>query len=181
MNPDDPYLSYYRQQQAGRGVTAVYRGAPYQRGHGVGSFLGGLFRTIAPILRSGAATIGREALRSGVGFLGDVAVGSADPRQAAGTRFRDFSGALKRKADEKLDRVLRGGGIRKYKKRRVARVTPQSLAKLLRARTSRVKRKQRGGGKTKKGRKVKTARKRRRQQRRVKRRSKRTVKDIFGY
>ena len=116
----------------------MYRGAPYQRGHGVGSFLGGLFRTIAPILRSGASTIGREALRSGVGFLSDVATTSTDPREAAGMRFRDFSSALKRKTDEKIERVLRGGGVgQRFKKRRITRVTPQSLTKLLRARSHR--------------------------------------------
>lgn len=147
MNYNDPYLAYYRQQQTGRGVASVYRGAAYQRGHGIGSFLGGLLRTVGPLIRSGASALGKEALRSGVGFLGDVATGTADPRTLAAARLKQLTGGLKRRADSKLDRVLSGGGAKKrritgggkkrsgggYKKGRVQRVTPQSLAKLLRA------------------------------------------------
>src|SRR5436190_10057469 len=133
MNPNDPYLSYYRHQQLGHGVSSVYQGAAYQRGHGVGSFLGGLFRTISPLLKSGATTVGREALRTGVGFLGDIAAGTVRPSHAAGARFKEFTDTLKRKADSKMDRVLTGGGS--YKKRRIERVTPQSLTRLLRAST----------------------------------------------
>src|SRR5436190_5458227 len=132
MNTDDPYLAYYRHQQLGHGVSSVYQGAAYQRGHGVVSFLGGLFRTISPLLKSGATTVGREALRTGVGFLGDIAAGTVRPSHAAGARFKEFTNTLKRKADSKMDRVLTGGG---YKKRRIARVTPQSLNRLLRAST----------------------------------------------
>src|SRR5436190_3052867 len=135
MNPNDPYLSYYRHQQLGHGVSSVYQGAAYQRGHGVGSFLGGLFRTISPLLKSGASTVGREALRTGVGFLGDIAAGTVRPSHAAGARFKEFTNTLKRKADSKMDRVLNGGGAASYKKRRIARVTPQSLNRLLRAST----------------------------------------------
>lgn len=137
MNLNDPYLRYYRlQHQTGGGITSVYRGAAYQRGHGVGSFLGGLARTIMPLLKSGAAALGKEALSSGVGFLGDISAGTRDPRQAANARLRQFTGGLKRRADSKLERVLQGGG---YKKRRITRVTPQSLAKLLRVHKSPVK------------------------------------------
>lgn len=49
LNLQDPYLAYYK-NQLGSGVSVVYKGAPYQRGHGIGSFLGGLFRTITPLL-----------------------------------------------------------------------------------------------------------------------------------
>src|SRR5436190_3950673 len=132
MNPNDPYLAYYRHQQLGHGVSSVYQGAAYQRGHGVGSFLGGRFRTISPLLKSGASAVGREVLRTGVGFLGDIAAGTVRPSHAAGARFKEFTNTLKRKADSKMDRVLTGGG---YKKRRIERVTPQSLNRLLRAST----------------------------------------------
>lgn len=147
INTNDPYMAYYRNQVGGSvstvfrggGVSSVFRGgnaAVYQRGHGIGSFLGGLFRSVMPILKSGASAVGKEALRSGVGFLGDV-VTKGDARQAANTRLREFTGGLKRRADNKLDRVLQGHGSSvAYKKRRVTRVTPQSLANLLRVRMS---------------------------------------------
>jgi len=133
MNYNDPYLAYYRHQQLGHGVSSVYHGAAYQRGHGIGSYLGGLFRTISPLLKSGASAVGREALRSGVAFLGDIAGGTVRPRDAAGTRFKEFSTTLKRKADEKMDRVMSGGGA--YKKRRIDRISPQSLTRLLSGRS----------------------------------------------
>ncbi len=136
INANDPYMTYYR-HQVGGAVPTVFRGGGSdtfhrQHGHGIGSFLGGLFRSVMPILKSGATAIGKEALRSGVGFLTDVT--SMDQRTAASTRLKEFTGGLKRRADEKLDRVLQGRGASMYKKRRVNRVTPQSLANLLRVR-----------------------------------------------
>lgn len=159
LNTNDPYLSYYRHQQAGGGLPSVFRGGAagsvfrggaagtyssqqqyHQGGNGIGSFLGGLFRSVMPLLKSGASAVGKEALRSGVGFLGDV-VSTGDPRTAVNTRLKQFTSGLKRRADDKVERVLRGhgavcgGGVAVYKKRRVKRVTPQSLANLLRVRT----------------------------------------------
>lgn len=160
----DPYMAYYnhQQQQTGGAITQVFRGSPYQRGHGVGSFLGGMFRTIAPLFKSGVKTVGGEALKTGIGFLGDIAGGTMNPKVAASARLREFTESLKRKADDRIDRVLRGGGGGLCaKRRRVARkknalratrktsakramrggrlrrVTPQSLTKLLRGKTYR--------------------------------------------
>jgi len=161
MMSNDPYTAYYRRQQIQTGgtISQVFHGAPYQRGHGVGSFLGGMFRTIAPLVKSGAKALGEEALRSGIGFLGDIAAGTMDPKVAASARLKQLTGSLKRKADNKMDRVLHGGGS--AKKRRISRkrnakratrkssakrvmrggrVTPQSLAKLPGGRTSSKKR-----------------------------------------
>ena len=134
MNLNDPYLRYYRMQEQSGGGDMVFRGAKFQRGHGIGSFLAGLARTVMPLLKSGATALGKEALSSGVGFLGDIAAGTADPRRAADMRLKQFTGGLKRRADTKLERVLHGGGG--YKRQRITQVTPQSLAKLLRVRTS---------------------------------------------
>lgn len=169
MNTNDPYLAYYRRQQlqTGGSIEKVFRGAAYQRGHGIGSFLGGMFRTIAPILKSGAKTVAKEALKSSAGFLGDLV--TRGPKEAATHHFNQFTGSLKRKADDKLDRVLRGGGGGGpgAKNRRVTparkrathknteklvmsggrRVTPQSLAKLLRGRTSPKKKRRSGSSK----------------------------------
>jgi hypothetical protein len=84
MNP----LVHYYLRQAGRGsrrdngIGPVYASPLYlQRGHGIGSFLGGLFRSVRPLLWSGAkilgkATVkalGREALRTGGRILSDIA------------------------------------------------------------------------------------------------------------
>ena len=82
----DPLVSYYL-QQAGRGsyrgggysgIGPVYSTAPFvQRGHGIGSFLSGLFRFVKPILWSGAKVVGRETLRTGGKILQDIADNSS--------------------------------------------------------------------------------------------------------
>ena len=49
----DPLVQYYR-RQTGRGredIGPIYRTTPFvQRGHGLGSILGGLYRILRPIL-----------------------------------------------------------------------------------------------------------------------------------
>jgi len=115
---NDPYLRYYA-NQAGSGVGTVYKGIGYQRGHGIGSFLGGLFRTASPIIKA----VGKEALKSGIGLLGDV-VYATPPREAFKNRAKEFTSGLKRRADSGIDKMMSGSG---YKRRRQA-VTSQSIA-----------------------------------------------------
>ena len=149
---------YYQQQQQqhqqhylqnGGSITQFFQGAPNQRGHGVGSFLGGMFRTIAPVIKSGIKAVGSEALKTGVGFLRDMADGTMDPKVAANARMRQFTESLKRRADDKMSRVLNGGGAggrRRIgagicaKRRRVARKSNAQRA------TRKAKRAMRGGG-----------------------------------
>ncbi|KAK3907144.1 Putative uncharacterized transposon-derived protein [Frankliniella fusca] len=57
------------------GGGQYYAGSSYQKGHGIGSWLGGLFRTVLPLLKSGATAVGREAARAGAHVLADVASG----------------------------------------------------------------------------------------------------------
>ena len=59
------------------GINRVYIGTPYQRGSGIGSFLGGLFRSILPIFTRGAKAVGKEAWRTGMNVLSDVALNDA--------------------------------------------------------------------------------------------------------
>lgn len=131
LNLQDPYLAYYKNQLGG-GVSAVYRGSPYQRGHGIGSFLGGLFRTITPLLKSGAKAVGKEALRTGINVLSDVVGTNAPVKHVISNRMQEFTGSLKRKADNKLNNVIMtGSGKRRSYKKKKHNVTPQSLQRLL--------------------------------------------------
>lgn len=134
LNIQDPYLSYYK-HQLGSGVSIVYKGAAYQRGHGIGSFLGGLFRTISPLLKSGTKAIGQEALKTGINLLSDV-IGTVPPEQAFGARMKEFTTNLKRRADNKIDSAMKGSGY----KRKKPRVTTQSLQRLLAVKTIKPKR-----------------------------------------
>lgn len=67
----DVYTEYYL-RQAGSGFGGVYTSGLYQKGHGVGSFLGGLFRCVFPLLKSGSSALGTELLKSGVNIISDI-------------------------------------------------------------------------------------------------------------
>ena len=95
----------YYDQQVGRGLP-YFAGAHYQRGHGLGSILGGLFRSaiplVKPLVKQGVRTMGREALKAGVGVVGDVLQGR-NIKQSAGRRLKAAAGnTLKRVATDIL-------------------------------------------------------------------------------
>ena len=79
----NPLTRYYIHQAgggggSGGGVGPIYSVPPFvQRGHGLGSLLGGLFRKIRPFFFSGlhidGKALGREALRTGGKILTDIA------------------------------------------------------------------------------------------------------------
>lgn len=72
----DYYSTYYDELQnggaRGGGIPLVFVGSPYQRRHGIGSFLAGLFRHVLPYLSTAARAVGKEALRAGVNIIDDV-------------------------------------------------------------------------------------------------------------
>ena len=51
----------------------VFTSSTFQREHGVGAWLGGLFRRILPYVTSGARAVGKETLRAGIKVLDDIA------------------------------------------------------------------------------------------------------------
>jgi hypothetical protein len=68
------YHDYYL-RQAGRRYI-VYVEIRYQRGHGLGSIFGGLFKAAIPLLKKGNKTLGREVLKTGLNIAEDVAAGN---------------------------------------------------------------------------------------------------------
>lgn len=50
-------------------------GRRQQRGHGLGSVLGGLFRTVIPFIKQNVATVGRSLAKTGMNIVGDVLEG----------------------------------------------------------------------------------------------------------
>ena len=103
--------------QYGRGrhgsIEHVYIGN--QRGHGIGSFLGGLFRSVLPFLSKGAKAIGKEAIRSGIHIASDVIERDIPLKESFNIRVRDSAKNLKRKAKEKLQNILGGSGYKAAK------------------------------------------------------------------
>lgn len=139
-NSIDDIYSYYYLNQAGTGFGSVYAGNVYQRGHGIGSFLGGLFRCVFPLLKSGTAKVGSELLKTGANIVSDIA------------RNEDFDTVIKRRGKETIENLGRMAGEKMFGHgytTTVSRKRKQSQTKA------------RGG---KKAKKTKTASKRRNQQ-----------------
>ena len=65
------YDDYYSRQVGGE--IPVFKGSRYQRGHGLGSVLGGLFRRfVIPLFTTHGKTLALNALRTGVDVAEDV-------------------------------------------------------------------------------------------------------------
>lgn len=108
-----PYESYY-QQQVGTGSVNVYRGVPYQRGHGVGNFFKALYRGVMPLVKRGAQAIGKEAFISGVNVLKDVTQNKPF-KESMRLRLGEAKQSLKRKASQKMESLLKGSGYKRRK------------------------------------------------------------------
>jgi hypothetical protein len=89
------YHDYYI-HQAGKGYP-VFAGRSHQRGHELGSIFGGLFKAAMPLLKKGAKTLGREALKTGLNIAGDVVQGR-NIKQAAESRLKSTGQNLLQKA-----------------------------------------------------------------------------------
>lgn len=76
MNYDNPafWLTYYRQQaaQSGHGLDG-FRGLPYQRGAGLGSFFRSLFSMAIPVLKRAASSTAKRVGKQALSALGRVA------------------------------------------------------------------------------------------------------------
>lgn len=165
------YIEYYN-TQAGGGYKEkynrfgkVYVGS-YQHGHGIGAFLGGLFRRVVPFLGKAARAIGKEAIHTGVNVLSDVATGQVPFKQSLEHRLTETGMRLKRKASEKLDEMMRGSG---YKSQRIRRLTHKVH--------NRGRVRKRSSKKKKATKKRKTSKQ---NKRKVKKSKKRDVYDIFN-
>jgi len=74
------YEDYYRNQQTGGNAIPVFVGRRYQRGHGLGQMIGGLFkRFVVPLVSTHAKRIGKQVLgnvaKTGMEVVGDVMAG----------------------------------------------------------------------------------------------------------
>lgn len=119
MSDTDQLILRYYLNQAGHGSKdrdfLLYRGSQFQKGSGLFSALGGLFRTLFPIIKSGAKAVGKEALKMGSNVLTDIATSSATPKEAFKTRLKEAGTNLKRKAESKIDSMMGSGRNRSRK------------------------------------------------------------------
>jgi len=106
----DLYENYYA-RQTGKGLPAFvgYRG---QRGHGLGSVLGRLFRFAMPMLKKGLAYVGKHAAQTGQEIAEDVLAGQKFKESAR----RRLSTGIKRAA-RLGDFISQSGSGRKRKRK----------------------------------------------------------------
>jgi hypothetical protein len=123
-------------------IGPVYATTPFvQRGHGIGSFLSGLFRMIRPIFVSGAKAVGRESLRTGGKILSDIAANKASDvegvRDILAKHVSESAQGLIHKAlsGRGTKRKRGGGGARATTSRRTAARKSGPPAKTGRRRT----------------------------------------------
>lgn len=107
---DDRKYILTHQDEYGR--VKVFRGSSNQRGRGIGSFLGGLFRRALPYLSKGARFVGQETLRTGANVLTDVFAHRTPFKQSVKSRLKESVNNIKRKADEKIDALMDGSGYK---------------------------------------------------------------------
>ena len=106
------------------GSIVGFRGNPYQRGRGLGSFFTRLFRGLLPIAKSAAKAVGKEALRTGIGVAGDVLNNRQDLEGSLKTHGRAALGSLADQAKEYVDKQ-KGSGRRRRRKRAAKRCKPK--------------------------------------------------------
>lgn len=112
-------MRYYDDQiGGGLGVRNFYTGSRYQRGNGVGSWLGGLLRKMLPYVASGAKALGKEALRAGARVVDDVTNNGANFKEALKTRARESRKTLRNKAADKLSEIMKGDGYKSRSRKR---------------------------------------------------------------
>lgn len=110
----------YQTGRGGRGVSHVYVGSPRMRGHGLGSWFSGIFRSALPFLAKGARAVGKEALRAGVNILEDVGENNMTFKDSLKSRLNESGHNLKRKATEKLSKIMEGSGYNNLHAKRLA-------------------------------------------------------------
>lgn len=111
-----PLYDDYYTTQAGSGLP-VFVGARMQRGHGIGSVLGGLFRSAMPLIKKGVSTLGKQALRTGLEFAGDLLQGKT-AKEAAVDRSKMAAANLLNKATSYVSRPPPPGTSQRGIKRR---------------------------------------------------------------
>jgi hypothetical protein len=113
------YEKYYISQAGG--ALPVFAGARTQKGHGLGSLFQGLARAATPLLVSGAKAAGKQAIKSGLQVMGDVA------------RGRNLKRSLKNRGMQGVQQLL-DSGIKKLQSSKGV-----SLSQAVRRNTSRTK------------------------------------------
>jgi hypothetical protein len=91
------FLSQARQSGFGSGFV----GLPYQRGNGLGSIFGTIFKAVAPLAKSALRTVGKSVLKTGLSVAGD-ALSGRNVVESMEDHGRSAAANLVRKASKRL-------------------------------------------------------------------------------
>lgn len=95
----DVYTQYYLDQAySGIGCSSLHT---YQKGYGIGSFLGGLFRCTFPLLKKSSAAVGSEILKSGANVFSDISR-NENPKASIKKRGKEAIANLGKKIGEQM-------------------------------------------------------------------------------
>lgn len=119
---DPQSFNQYYLNQVGSGLPYYSGSTGLQRGHGLGGLIGSLFRTAMPLLKKGAAAVGRQALQTGVEIAEDV-MGGKNVKSSARNRVRQAGRQLGSRAAKKIQ-TGRGGKKTKKKKKTNTKTKP---------------------------------------------------------
>ena len=118
------YEDYYSRQVGGE--IPVFVGSRYQRGHGLGSILGGLFRRfVIPLFKTHGKTMALDALRTGMNVAEDVLGGGRGLKESVKKRVPE---GIKRTAQSLVGQSGSGVGRRKRRRRKIRASTNDIFA-----------------------------------------------------
>ena len=113
------------------GRLPAFHGVRIQRGYGLGSLFGSLARAAMPLLKQGAKTIGKAAVRTGFNIAKDVLSGQ-NVKTAAKNRARETGARLVNKAVKSVQSRITpqtGSGIKRKSASTAVTSTPVKRAR----------------------------------------------------
>ena len=105
------YENYYL-SQVGHGMP-YFAGARVQQGYGLGNLFSSIAKSVLPLVKKGAKTLGKQVLQSGVDFASDVLQGknvkqaAIDQAKAAGTNLLQAAQRKQKAAPRKVQKKKR--------------------------------------------------------------------------
>ena len=105
------YENYYL-SQVGHGMP-YFAGARVQQGYGLGNLFSSIAKSVLPLVKKGAKTLGKQVLQSSVDFASDVLQGknvkyaAIDQAKAAGTNLLQAAEQKRKAAPRKVQKKKR--------------------------------------------------------------------------
>ncbi len=112
------YDNYYTKQVGS--ALPVFHGSSIQYGEGLGNLLSGLFRSAMPLLKQGAATLGRTALQTSADIVEDALSGK-NIKSSVKSRVRQAGRKLGSRAVSRAKEIAQRGRGRRRKTTRKTR------------------------------------------------------------